>query len=140
MIKTGTWLHKLRKKENLTQSEVASKLHLDRKELGYIEAGIYIGSVATWRKINRYYKTTSTNTCDVSKLIINIKDQRTIYGEDASCYLVYNIKGDAIVFNNCFLQQDFVHNQILQENVTIKLPLVQALEYLEYQQSCNRKA
>lgn len=134
MVKTKEWLIAARKKEGLTQKQLAEKIGVSIYAIAHIEQGQRVGSVETWEKINNFFEDVNISY-DCEEIIEEIKEEIEEFGEDQVCYLYYELKGDTIVFTDYGLPEDLLRKEFKLKDNEFRLEgtLKQALEIFCFQ-------
>lgn len=138
-MKTKEWLKEKRKKENLTQEELADKIGVSPFTIMQIEQGKRLGSIDTWSKIEDYfYNGNETKiSYDSEELIEELKEDIEEFGENHPCILVYKTIGNNIFFTNYdFIVEEEPFNpkkELKRDEKYIETTFKYALEVFEEQ-------
>lgn len=138
-MKTKNWLKEKRKKEGLTQEELAKKINLSPFTIMQIEQGKRLGSIETWKKIENFFS--DKNEIKISyenqDIINELKDDILEFGINEPCILIYKIINNNIIFTNYdFIVEEIPFNskeELEKDERYIKTTLQYALEVFEEQ-------
>lgn len=100
-MRTKDWLINIRKKNTLTQEQLAKKIGLSPFTIMQIEQGKRMGSADTWDKIESFFENDEPiYQYESTDLINEIKEDIEEFGEDHPCVLIYKVVNNYILFTN----------------------------------------
>lgn len=114
-MKTKEWLKEKRTEKGLTQQELAEKLGFSVFTIENIEQGKRLGSADTWTKIENFFDDDEPKiSFESNDLIEEIKKDIEEFGEDETCFLIYKIINNNIIFVNYDfdVEEDFFGDEI----------------------------
>ena len=144
-MKTKEWLKEKRTEKGLTQQELAEKLGFSVFTIENIEQGKRLGSADTWTKIENFFDDDEPKiSFESNDLIEEIKKDIEEFGEDETCFLIYKIINNNIIFVNYDfdVEEDFFSDEIKpfdpkkdlkKDEKYLKTTLQYALEVFEVQ-------
>ena len=101
-MRTKDWLIKKRTHYDLTQKQLANEIDISPYTIENIEQGKWLGSADTWEKIENYFEEDNSVSVsyDSDKLIEEIENDISEFGENYSCILFYKTYNDYIIFTD----------------------------------------